>query len=870
MKTMLINFVLITLCLLLRVIAVSQTNAEIINERIGKGINLGNALDAPVEGEWGIILEEKYFAEIADAGFNSVRIPVRWDTHSDDESPYTIEPVFMDRVVWAVDQALKYKLTAVINMHHYDSLAENPEKEHDRFISMWGQIAEQFKDYPDSLVFEILNFPSVNLTSDVWNVYQAEALGEIRKTNPDRVAVLNFLDWEIEDNISKIKIPEGEEENVILKFHFYNPIEFTGQNASWIDGADEWLGNTWDSTSVEVDKINEFLENIKTKTDEISIPVYVSEFGAIKYADIHSRARWASHCKTMFEEHGFSWSYWAFTAEFDAYNLNNSKWIPEILEALLDTVIAGTPINEIVDGLYVVDNFEYGNDNSPATGGWNLYDGAPVGEDPYLQQLNDAPFIVEGGADGSNYSAKLDYVMRDKNSWAGALHYIDTDYVPVDLKYSAGVQITYKGSAFSIRTIANEMHNSHVVSVPAADEWTVFFAKWDQFQPMNASVSLDQADVDGFLIQIGASANESGTLSFDNLSLVYVDNSILNGLITDATEMYEGAVVGNDPGQYTVSAKDDFLHAINTAKVISEDSDVGYEEYSEAYLVLENQISQFLMSTEGVLFDDCDDGNEYNKFGGKWSVFTDNGNGGLSTVHPDVDMFKMTPKTVDASDYGAGISFVFDKGDYPYAPFVGLATKLTYEGTEFDLSSSHGVEFLYKGYPCQFSVDLSTTIIDYDVHFVSVPQTDEWTKYSFSWSEFGQAGWGKPYPFDLTKSLFLKFNVLGADGDVGKIMVDDIKLIGLDTVPEPPESLPVEKVSAGFTIYPQPVSDILNIVSELDSEYSICIFSSDSRLVFESIAEGNSQINVVMLAKGTYVLQLKTDNAFMSIPFIKE
>src|ERR1700681_3953301 len=52
------------------------------NRLLGRGINLGNALDAPQEGAWGVTLEADYFRLIQEAGFNSVRIPIRWSAHA--------------------------------------------------------------------------------------------------------------------------------------------------------------------------------------------------------------------------------------------------------------------------------------------------------------------------------------------------------------------------------------------------------------------------------------------------------------------------------------------------------------------------------------------------------------------------------------------------------------------------------------------------------------------------------------------------------------------------------------------------------------------------------------------------------------------
>jgi len=49
--------------------------------KLGRGINLGNALEAPKEGEWGVQLKAEYFPAIKKAGFATVRLPVRWSAH---------------------------------------------------------------------------------------------------------------------------------------------------------------------------------------------------------------------------------------------------------------------------------------------------------------------------------------------------------------------------------------------------------------------------------------------------------------------------------------------------------------------------------------------------------------------------------------------------------------------------------------------------------------------------------------------------------------------------------------------------------------------------------------------------------------------
>src|SRR6185312_17387907 len=75
--------------------------------RLRKGINAGNALDAPTEGAWGPKLDEAYFDHIAAAGFDHVRLPVRFSAHAAAAAPFTIDPTFFARVDWAVAEAQK-------------------------------------------------------------------------------------------------------------------------------------------------------------------------------------------------------------------------------------------------------------------------------------------------------------------------------------------------------------------------------------------------------------------------------------------------------------------------------------------------------------------------------------------------------------------------------------------------------------------------------------------------------------------------------------------------------------------------------------------------------------------------------------------
>ncbi|MCL2080616.1 MAG: glycoside hydrolase family 5 protein [Oscillospiraceae bacterium] len=144
-------------------------------DKFGVGINIGNTLDAypnwdgytgghmDYETCWGEAkIERSHFEEIARMGFASVRIPVSWGVHMDDD--YTVYEEWMDRVQQCVDWALGEGLYVILNTHHenefYRMLDSGQLDEAEEWLTaVWAQISERFGDYSEKLVFEPMNEP---------------------------------------------------------------------------------------------------------------------------------------------------------------------------------------------------------------------------------------------------------------------------------------------------------------------------------------------------------------------------------------------------------------------------------------------------------------------------------------------------------------------------------------------------------------------------------------------------------------------------------------------------------------------------------------------------------------------------------------
>ena len=151
---------------------------------MGLGWNLGNTMEAyqasgcekitfewiPVIGDnkpsdyetcWGApVTTQAMIDGVKAAGFNTVRIPVFWGNMMENDGTWTIDPDYIGRVKEIVDYCMNDGLYAVVNIHHFDEfiIRRNDLSDcSDIFKRLWYQIADYFKDYPDTLVFEGFN-----------------------------------------------------------------------------------------------------------------------------------------------------------------------------------------------------------------------------------------------------------------------------------------------------------------------------------------------------------------------------------------------------------------------------------------------------------------------------------------------------------------------------------------------------------------------------------------------------------------------------------------------------------------------------------------------------------------------------------------
>jgi len=183
---------------------------------MGMGFNIGNTMEVPKDPTaWGNPLPTAaYIKAIKAAGFNTVRIPCAWYSHSDaltkdvaaygkeDNNTYkhvgaastfttpTIDAAWLAQVKEVVDMIIAEGMYVVLNSHWDEGWledrvyngSENPRSgagvianssatTEARQKAYWSQIATYFKSYDEHLLFAGANEPGVN---DPWNGTQWE------------------------------------------------------------------------------------------------------------------------------------------------------------------------------------------------------------------------------------------------------------------------------------------------------------------------------------------------------------------------------------------------------------------------------------------------------------------------------------------------------------------------------------------------------------------------------------------------------------------------------------------------------------------------------------------------------------------------
>ena len=312
-------------------IASADSTLPISPPPIARCMNLGSALEATYEGEWGYTVRREDLERIKAVGFDTIRLPVRWSAHALEDAPYTLSPDMLARVHEIAGWAETIGLNIIINVHHYDALNDAPEQHEPRLEAIWDQLAASFAGASNLVIFETLNEPHTNMSVARTDALNKRLMQRIRLDNPDRWVILATANW---GNLDALEASRPDyDPRVMLTLHSYTPFDFTHQGAPWADAPR--TGVRWGTRSDLKEMRADLDDAVEVQTQQ-RMPVVVGEFGVYEGVPVEARVRWTRAMRTEMEARGLAWCYWDYAGSLKAYELETETWIPEVKAALLD------------------------------------------------------------------------------------------------------------------------------------------------------------------------------------------------------------------------------------------------------------------------------------------------------------------------------------------------------------------------------------------------------------------------------------------------------------------------------------------------------------------------------------------------------
>lgn len=284
-----------------------ERTAEQLASEMKVGWNLGNSLDAygddPATSEtsWGNPETTKSMIDsVAKAGFNAIRIPIRWYPHfSEDASgAIKIDSTWMQRVKQLIDWSRENDMYVIINTHHekwleshalYKDSAEVYRKER----ALWKEIAIYFRDYDEHLLFAGTNEVHIpdnwgrpeQENVDVQNGFNQIFVDAVRATggrNTYRTLIVQTYVTNYEFGPELFRFPtDPTPGRMMVEMHFYDPWNYCGL------GTDKYWGKPCTQFGVDGEaqetRLKSCLASLKPIFTDKGYPIIIGECGAVRH-----------------------------------------------------------------------------------------------------------------------------------------------------------------------------------------------------------------------------------------------------------------------------------------------------------------------------------------------------------------------------------------------------------------------------------------------------------------------------------------------------------------------------------------------------------------------------------------------------------
>jgi endoglucanase len=304
-----------------------------VARRMGPGVNI-LGYDGFWEGRMNAPFRLSYLKRIRSAGFRHVRINLHAFRYMD--AAGVIDIAVLGRLDEILRRTIESGLIPVLDEHDFGSCQRDPIDCSRRLEQFWDQLASRYARRFPELVFELLNEPGGNMTPAMWNSALASLLRVIRRTNPTRPVIVPAVNSEDPEDVARLQLPE-DDRNLIIAVHYYKPMEFTHQGATWSRKFGHLRGVTWGSDEDRAQLTQDFAA-IAARASRLRRPVYLGEFGAYEAAGLQARAEYVEAVARAAREQGWPWAIWQFDHDFAIFDSERERWVAPIITGLFSSI----------------------------------------------------------------------------------------------------------------------------------------------------------------------------------------------------------------------------------------------------------------------------------------------------------------------------------------------------------------------------------------------------------------------------------------------------------------------------------------------------------------------------------------------------
>lgn len=342
-----INYMALILLALVSASACRQASHKLIVDPSGpfqRGVNLTNWFQASSARQISFTkFSEQDFIDIKSLDCDVIRLPINLQAMTGGAPDYTFDPLFYQYLDQAVSWAEDLKLHLIIDNHTFDPSVSTSTDVGPILIKEWKQLAEHYKDRSRYIYYEILNEPH-GITNQVWGKIQGDVIDTIRTIDTTHTIVVGGADWNSYNDLSGL--PHYSDDNLLYTFHFYDPMVFTHQGASWtspsmvplsgvpfpydasqMPATPPSLKGTWVENSLKNYKTDGTVDHIKQLLDiaiqfknQRKVPVFCGEFGVyMQNSSNTDRVYWYEQVRKYLEENGIPWTIWDYQGGFGVF-----------------------------------------------------------------------------------------------------------------------------------------------------------------------------------------------------------------------------------------------------------------------------------------------------------------------------------------------------------------------------------------------------------------------------------------------------------------------------------------------------------------------------------------------------------------------